>query len=92
MTVRSRPSCSAASTPCSAACITASAVAKVDSTHYTVSFPSQSAAGAYSLSVGPNILDLAGNPYLVGTTTSFTVTAPARIALMNEKTPSCTDE
>src|SRR5262249_44890651 len=36
--------------------ITASAVTKVDSTHYTVSFPAQSAVGAYSLNVGPNIL------------------------------------
>ncbi len=42
--------------------ITPTAVTEVDSTHYTVSFPSQSAAGgAAFLTIGPNITDPAGN-------------------------------
>ncbi len=44
-----------------AGAITPTAVTEVDSTHYEVTFAPQSAAGAYVLTVGPNITDLAGN-------------------------------
>ncbi len=33
----------------------------VDSAHYTIVFPAQSAPGTYLLTVGPNILDMSGN-------------------------------
>ena len=41
--------------------ITPTSVTEVSSTQFTVNFAAQSAAGTYTLTVGPNILDLAGN-------------------------------
>jgi fibronectin type 3 domain-containing protein len=41
--------------------ITPSTINAVSSTQFEVVFPSQSLAGTYSLTVGPDILDLAGN-------------------------------
>ena len=38
------------------------AVNRVDATHYEVAFAPQSAGGSYGLTIGPNVLDLAGNP------------------------------
>jgi probable HAF family extracellular repeat protein len=66
--------------------ITATAVNKISTTQYTVVFPPQSAAGTYTLTVGPNILGLDGlamdqnNDGVPGTssdkyTTTFTLKA-----------------
>jgi fibronectin type 3 domain-containing protein len=69
--------------------IAPTAVNKIDATHYEVVFPSQGAAGAYSLTVGPDIRDLVDNPMDQDqdgfngeaiddrSTTAFVITPPA---------------
>jgi fibronectin type 3 domain-containing protein len=44
-----------------AGAITATAVTKISNIQYEVDFPSQTALGNYSLTIGPNITDVAGN-------------------------------
>ena len=42
-------------------------------TTFDVSFPPQTADGAYTLAVGPNVTDLAGNPMAAAYTAAFTI-------------------
>ena len=50
--------------------------ALVSGNTYRVTFPTQTALGTYSLAVGPNVLDLAGNPMAAAATSSFTLALP----------------
>jgi hypothetical protein len=55
-------------------------VAGSNNTQFDITFASQSALGAYSLTVGTGVLDLAGNPTTADFTTSFSIQGPKIIA------------
>ena len=67
-------------TPAGAVSTTLIAVVQVDATTFDVQFPVQSQDGNYSVAIGPNVTDLAGNPMSATYTATFTLdqTGPPR--------------